>query len=57
MVVAFAPKGMKDVDCKAWVLAATEGTNGKGGGKKDSAQFTVPGVGFINGVLEKARSF
>ena len=57
MVVAFSPKGMKDVDCKAWVLAATEGTNGKGGGKKDSAQFTVPGVGSIDGVLEKARSF
>ena len=57
MVLAFAPKGMKDVDCKAWVLAATEGTNGKGGGKKDSAQFTVPGVGSIDGVLEKARSF
>eukprot|EP00579_Thalassiosira_antarctica_P008623 CAMPEP_0201884988 /NCGR_PEP_ID=MMETSP0902-20130614/17659_1 /ASSEMBLY_ACC=CAM_ASM_000551 /TAXON_ID=420261 /ORGANISM="Thalassiosira antarctica, Strain CCMP982" /LENGTH=970 /DNA_ID=CAMNT_0048414011 /DNA_START=17 /DNA_END=2929 /DNA_ORIENTATION=+ len=57
MVVAFAPKGMKGVDCKAWVVAATEGTNGKGGGKKDSAQFTVPGVGSIDGVLEKARSF
>ena len=57
MVIAFAPKGMKDVDCKAWVLAATEGTNGKGGGKKDSAQFSVPGVGSIDSVLEKAKSF
>jgi alanyl-tRNA synthetase len=56
MVVAFAPKGMKDVDCKAWVAAATEGTGGKGGGKKDSAQFTVPGVAKIDGVLEKART-
>ena len=35
LVIAFAPKGMKDVDCKAWVTAATEGTGGKGGGKGD----------------------
>jgi len=55
MVIAFAPKGMKDVDCKAWAVAATEGTKGKGGGKKDSAQFTVPGVGCIDDVLAKAR--
>lgn len=59
MVIAFAPKGMKEnpVDCKAWVLAATEGTKGKGGGKKDSAQFTVPGVDAIDSVLEKAKNF
>jgi alanyl-tRNA synthetase len=57
MVVAFAPKGLDDVDCKAWVAAATEGTDGKGGGKKDSAQSTVPGVGSIDSVLEKARGF
>jgi alanyl-tRNA synthetase len=57
MVIAFAPKGLSDVDCKAWVTAATEGTGGKGGGKKDSAQFTVPGVGAIEGVLDKARGF
>lgn len=57
MVVAFAPKGMKGVDCKSWVVAATEGTNGKGGGKKDSAQFSVPGVSLVEGVLEKARNF
>ncbi|KAL9190364.1 hypothetical protein ACHAXT_007575 [Thalassiosira profunda] len=56
-VVAFAPKGMKDVDCKAWVVAATEGTGAKGGGKKDSAQFTVAGLENIDGVLDKARSF
>ena len=49
MVVAFAPKGMKGVDCKSWVVAATEGTNGKGGGKKDSAQFSVPGVSLVEG--------
>jgi len=57
MVVAFAPKGMKGVDCKAWVGAATEGLGGKGGGKKDSAQSTVQGVGSIESVLEKARNF
>lgn len=57
LVMAFAPKGMKDVDCKAWVTAATEGTGGKGGGKKDSAQFNVPGASHIDGVIEKAKSF
>ncbi|KAL3791895.1 hypothetical protein HJC23_010755 [Cyclotella cryptica] len=57
MVIAFAPKEMSDIDCKAWVTAATAGTDGKGGGKKDSAQFTVPGVGSIEAVLEKARGF
>mmetsp|Transcript_27860 Transcript_27860/g.39192 ORF Transcript_27860/g.39192 Transcript_27860/m.39192 type:complete len:963 (+) Transcript_27860:74-2962(+) len=57
MVIATAPKGMKGVDCKAWVAAATEGTNGKGGGKKDMAQFNVPGVSNVEGVLEKARNF
>jgi alanyl-tRNA synthetase len=57
MVVAFAPKGMKDVNCKEWVSKATEGTGGKGGGKQDSAQSTVPGMSSIEGVLEKARSF
>uniref|UniRef100_A0A6U3Z9M9 Alanine--tRNA ligase n=1 Tax=Ditylum brightwellii TaxID=49249 RepID=A0A6U3Z9M9_9STRA len=57
MVVAFAPKGMKDVDCKAWVAAATEGTGGKGGGKKDSAQSTVTGLEKLDSVLEKAKTF
>jgi alanyl-tRNA synthetase len=56
MVVAFAPKGL-NVDCKAWVAAATEGTDGKGGGKVDSAQSTVPGITNLDGVLAKARSF
>ena len=56
MVVAFAPKGI-DMDCKAWVAAATEGTGGKGGGKEDSAQSTVSGLGSIDDVLEKARNF
>ena len=57
MVIAFAPKGMSSVDCKAWVTAATEGTGGKGGGKKDSAQFTISGVASIESVLEKAKTF
>ncbi len=57
MVIAFAPKQLSSVDCKAWVTAATEGTGGKGGGKKDSAQFTVSGLSSIEGVLEKARAF
>ena len=39
------------------VTAATEGTNGKGGGKKDTAQFQVPGVGNIDGILGKAAAY
>lgn len=57
MVIAFAPKGMKDIDCKSWVIAATEGSGGKGGGKKDSAQFTVTGLDKVENVLNKAKSF
>eukprot|EP00934_Nitzschia_sp_Nitz4_P001139 Nitzschia sp. Nitz4//scaffold180_size44305//6788//9765//NITZ4_007233-RA/size44305-snap-gene-0.58-mRNA-1//1//CDS//3329539449//1139//frame0 len=56
LVMAMAPKGV-DVDCKAWVAAATEGTGGKGGGKKDSAQSTVPGISSVEGVMEKAKQF
>jgi alanyl-tRNA synthetase len=56
LVMTFAPKGV-DVDCIAWVTAATEGTGGKGGGKKDSAQFTVPDVSHIDVVMEKAKQF
>eukprot|EP00543_Licmophora_paradoxa_P003569 CAMPEP_0202451672 /NCGR_PEP_ID=MMETSP1360-20130828/10058_1 /ASSEMBLY_ACC=CAM_ASM_000848 /TAXON_ID=515479 /ORGANISM="Licmophora paradoxa, Strain CCMP2313" /LENGTH=966 /DNA_ID=CAMNT_0049070303 /DNA_START=52 /DNA_END=2952 /DNA_ORIENTATION=+ len=55
MVVASAPKG-GDVDCKAWVNATTEGMGGKGGGKKDSAQCTVPGVSHVEEILKKAQS-
>lgn len=57
MVVAFTPKGMEDIDCHAWIVAATEGTMGKGGGKADSAQFTVLGVSLIDSVLEKAKCY
>lgn len=56
LVMAVAPKGV-DIDCKAWVTAATEGTDGKGGGKQDSAQFTCTGVSQIDGVMEKAKQF
>lgn len=57
MVCAFSPKQLKSVDCKAWVTAATKGTGGKGGGKKESAQFTVSGLSSIEGVLDKAMAF
>lgn len=56
-VVAASPKGMGDVDCRAWVVAATEGTNGKGGGKKDSAQINVPGASNVAGIIAKANSY
>jgi alanyl-tRNA synthetase len=57
MVIACAPKPLKSVDCKAWIAKATEGTGGKGGGKKDSAQFNISGVGSIQSVMEKAKTF
>lgn len=57
MVVAVAPKGVSDVDCKAWVAAATEGLDAKGGGKQDSAQSQMPGVGHADAVLHKARQY
>jgi len=56
MVMAVAPKGV-DVDCKAWCAAATEGTGGKGGGKKDSAQMMVSDASVADSVVEKAKGF
>lgn len=56
-VVAFAPKGMPDFDCKAWVSFVTEGTDGKGGGKKDAANCSVPGASHADAMLEKARQY
>lgn len=56
LVVASSPKGV-DVDCKAWATSATEGTDAKGGGKKDSVLLNAQGVGSIERVLEKARQY
>jgi alanyl-tRNA synthetase len=56
LIMAVGAKGL-DVDCHAWATAATAGTEGKGGGKKDSAQFTVPGVSNIESVIAKAKAF
>ena len=56
MVMTVAPKEV-NVDCKAWGTAAIEGTDGKGGGKPDSAQFTVTGISNVEGVIAKAKSF
>jgi alanyl-tRNA synthetase len=55
MVVAASQKG-SDIDCKAWVNAATEGMDGKGGGKKESAQSTLSGFTNIDAILSKAGS-
>ena len=58
LVVAGAPKAVsKSVDCKAWATAATVGTDGKGGGKPEMAQFHVAGLQSIDIVLEQARKF
>ena len=56
IVLAFCHKSMKSIDCKAWAEAAIEGTGGKGGGKKDSANFTISGVSSLDSVLEKAKA-
>jgi alanyl-tRNA synthetase len=56
LVLAMAAKGV-DVDCKAWCNAATEGTDAKGGGKKDSAQYSVENNSLADGVVEKAQKF
>lgn len=56
LVAAMAPKGV-DVDCKAWVTAATEGTGAKGGGKKDAATMNVVGLSHVDGVVEKAKVY
>jgi alanyl-tRNA synthetase len=56
LVMAVAPKGV-DVDCNAWVTAATEGPAGKGGGKKDSIQITVLDISTLEGVMEEAKQF
>ena len=56
MVAAVAPKGV-EVDCKAWVSAAVDGTGAKGGGNKDMCQMNVQGASHADGVVEKAKSF
>ena len=58
LVVAYAPKGMSpSIDCKAWVMATIEGTDGKGGGKEDSANFQVPGAAHADSLFEKAMQY
>jgi alanyl-tRNA synthetase len=57
LVVAFAPKNMTDIDCKTWVMATIEGTDGKGGGKQDSANFQVPGSDKADMLVEKALQY
>lgn len=57
LVVAFATKGLKDVDCEKWAQSATEGIDGKGFGRPQSAQYTYNGKAAIESVLEKARKF
>jgi len=57
MVATFASKGFEEIDCKAWALSATEGTGGKGGGKKGSAQVTVSNMSSIEEVIKKAKMF
>ena len=54
MVIATASKGI-DVNCKAWVDATIEGTDGKGGGKEDSAQSTLTGMTNMESIMAKAQ--
>lgn len=57
MVVSFSPKGFNEIDCKLWALSALEGLDAKGGGKSDSAQYTVEGISSIDSVVAKATIF
>jgi alanyl-tRNA synthetase len=57
LVVAYAPKGMDSIDCKAWVTATIAGTDGKGGGKQDSANFQVPGAANADSLVQKAKEY
>jgi alanyl-tRNA synthetase len=58
LVIAYAPKGMDPaIDCKAWVMATIEGTDGKGGGKEDSANFQVPGAAHADPMMQKALQY
>jgi alanyl-tRNA synthetase len=56
LVLVASPKGV-EVDCKAWAEAATQGTDAKGGGKKDSVLLNAQGVDSIESVLQKARQY
>lgn len=53
LVAAAASKG-SDVNCKSWVDATIEGTDGKGGGKEDSAQSTLNGMTNMESIMSKA---
>ncbi|KAL7558981.1 hypothetical protein ACA910_006321 [Epithemia clementina (nom. ined.)] len=58
LVAAGAFKDVANVvDCKEWAMAATVGTDGKGGGKADMAQFHVSGTNTIDLILEQAKTF
>ena len=53
---AGAPKALKDVDCKTWIADAFEGLGGRGGGKKDNAQWTVMGSVDVDAAAGKAKA-
>ena len=56
LLIVGAPKGLSMVvDCKAWGFMAISGTNGKGGGKSDMAQFHISGMSTIDMVMEQAK--
>ncbi|GMI31542.1 hypothetical protein TeGR_g9987 [Tetraparma gracilis] len=55
-VFAQSPKG-SPIDCKKWCDAATDGLNGRGGGKPNSAQKSVEGLDGVADALTKAQAF
>ena len=54
---ASVPKDVEGLAANEWVTAALEPCGGRGGGKKESAQGTAPGVDGIDAALDAARSF
>lgn len=55
LVVGCRPKALKEVDCKAWVAAATDGTGAKGGGKPDCVIYQLPDATKADEIVEKAK--
>lgn len=54
---AGVPSTCDNLSADEWVAAALEPCGGRGGGKKDAAQGTAPGVDRVGEAVEAARAF
>jgi alanyl-tRNA synthetase len=53
LIMSCCPKGV-GVDCKAWVTAATDGLDAKGGGGKELATFQLVGASHADTIVANA---